>query len=222
MSIFDAMREKENKSTMKIVRTVFVSAALLWALPLFGAEFTADSRINKGGRTAAGKFYSAGDRWRIEEHRPKGEYRVTIFKGDEKSLTVLWPDKKRYIKQPLPEAAFKVIASRKPGKELSRTEQGLETVSGFRTTKYRVTYDVQGKKLTSIEWFSKKLDIVIRSEAEDSSWSSELSNIREGRLDKRLFQIPAGYKELAFKDVFKSREDLAKERKKGMDPAARR
>lgn len=221
MFMFDTMREKKNKSTMKAVSAVFVSTALLWALPLFGAEFTADSRINKGGRTAAGTFYSAGDRWRIEEHRPKGEYRVTIFKGDEKSLIVFWPDKKRYIKQPLPEAAFKAIASRKPGKELSRTKQGLETVAGYRTTKYRVTYDVQGKKMTSIEWFSKKLDTIIKSEAEDASWSSELSNIREGRLDKGLFEIPAGYKELAFKDVFKSREDLAEERKKGMDPAAR-
>ncbi len=175
----------------------------LLAAPLFAAEFTADSRVVTHSKTAESKLYHADDMWRIEEHPSKGEYRVTIFRQDKKSLYVLWPDKKRYIVQPLPEKEFQIISTRKPGEELERTELGQEKISGYLTTKYLVKYSVQGRMITSIEWFSKDLGVVLRSHAEDNSWSSEISNIKEDKLDSKLFDIPAGYQELSFKDVFK-------------------
>jgi len=183
---------------------------LLVAAPVFGSEFTADSSIAANGQTAESKLFYAGDRWRLEERRPKGEYRVTIFREDRKSLFVLWPDKQRYIIQPLPEKEFKILARRKPGEEVERTELGHEDISGYATIKYRVKYKVRQANaeriIASIEWFSKKLDFVIQSETEDGLSSTKIMNIREGKLDNKLFEIPADYQPLSKKDVFKKSE----------------
>ena len=189
-----------NKALKKIFAglTVLISAAPLWA-----AEFVADSRIVAGGKTNESKFYYAGDRWRMEEHLPKGEFRITIFRGDKKSLFVLWPDKKRYIAQLLPDKEFQVISTRKPGKEIERTELGKDTIEGRPVTKFRVRYDINGREISNMEWFSEGLSVVIRSQAEDNAWVSEISNIKETRIDNGLFEIPEDFQILSSSDVFK-------------------
>ncbi len=181
---------------------------LLFGAPLSAAEFAADSRITSAGRTVTSRFYFAGDRWRIEEKLPPGgERQATIFRQDQKSLFVIWPGKKRFIVQPLPEKEFEIISSRKPGEELERTELGQEWLSGYATTKYRVKYLVRDKSaertVISIEWFAGKLGMVIKSRAEDDSWSMEIVNIREGTQDRRLFEVPGDYQKLSVQDVFK-------------------
>lgn len=175
----------------------------LFAAPAVSADFTAHSRVVSAGKTSESGFFYAGDRWRMEERLPQGEYRVSIFRADKKCLYVLWPDKKRYLIQPLPDKEFRILSTRKPGEELERAELGQEKVGGFDTAKYRVTYNVEGRRITSIEWFSKDLGVVIKSQAEDRSWSSETSDIKKGRLNRSLFEIPSDYQQLSSKDVLK-------------------
>ncbi len=188
---------------MRIIKQISLTLTIIFfSLPLFAAEFTADSHVVGNGRTMESRFSYAGDKWRIDENLGD-EKRVTIFRKDKKSLYILWPDKKRYVIQPLPEKEFKIIATRKPGEEIERTELGQENVSSCLTTKYRVKYNVQGKIMTSVEWYSKDLGVVIKSQAEDKSWSTELTNIKKVKLDKKLFDIPPDYKQLSRSDVFK-------------------
>lgn len=200
---------------MKLITTLILFSAmpLFIAMPLAAAEFTADTRIIGSGRSAENRLFYADDRWRIEEHLPKNEYRVTIFRADHKKLFVLWPDKKRYLVQPLPEKEFQIIATRKPGTEVERTVLGQEEISSYPVTKHLVIYDVQGRTVKSIEWFSKKLGVVIKSEAEDQSWSTEMTNITEGRLDPKLFEVPADFELLSAKDVLTG-PPLQREKKK--------
>jgi hypothetical protein len=189
---------------MRIFKS-FVGIALSLAASAYaaGVEFSADTRITTPGKAVDSKFFFAGDRWRMEDTLPEGR-RVTIFRQDLKVLYVLWPDKKRYVKQPLPKREFKILASRKPGEEIERTELGREIVSGYPTVKYRVKYDVQGKKITAIEWFCEALGTVLRTETEDGSGKSILTNINEKKLDRGLFEIPEDYRTLAAKDVLKA------------------
>ncbi len=174
----------------------------MFSTPLLAADFAADSHVVSSGRTMESTFSYAGNNWRIDEQLGE-EKRVTIFRRDKKSLFILWPDKKRYVIQPLPEKEFKVISTRKPGEEIERTELGQETVSGYLTTKYLVKYNVQGKVMTSLEWYSKALGVVVKSKAEDNSWSTELANIKKAKLDKKLFEIPSDYQQLSRNDIFK-------------------
>ncbi len=181
-------------------RFSIIGLLLMLAAPLHAADFSADARIVTSARTVQSKFFFAGDRWWMEETLPEGR-RVTIFRQDQKRLYVLWPDKKRYIIQPLAEKEFKILSTRKPGEETERTELAREKVAGYSTTKYRVTYNVQGKPMTSIEWFSPELDMAIRSEAEDRSWTNELTNIKKRRSPRKLFEIPKEYQQLSARDV---------------------
>lgn len=182
---------------------IIISTLFLCAFSVEAAEFSADSSVISGERTLSSRFFYAGDRWRLEEHLPKGEYRVTIFREDNRSLYVLWPEKKRYVIQQLPDREFQIISTRKPGKEIERKELGKETISGYNTIKYRVKYDVQGKTMTNIEWSSEHLGVIIKSRAEDDSWSTEIKNIQEGKLNPKLFEVPAEYQQLSDKDIFK-------------------
>jgi hypothetical protein len=188
---------------MRIIKQIPLTLTIIFlAIPLFAAEFTADSHVVGNGRTMESRFSYAGDKWRIDENLGE-EKRITIFRKDKKSLYILWPDKKRYVIQPLPEKEFKIIATRKPGAEIERTNLGQENVSSYLTIKDRVKYNVQGKTMTSIEWYSKDLGVVIKSRAEDNSWSTELTNIKKVKLDKKLFDIPHDYKQLSRGDIFK-------------------
>ena len=184
------------------MKTIIVLGILfLIAAPFSAAEFTGNSRTVGGGKSSEGAFSYAEDRWRIEERLPKNEYRVTLFRADKKSLYVLWPDIKRYLVQPLGDNEFQIISTRKPGAELDRIELGQETISGFAAVKYLVTYTLQGKVIKNIEWFSKDLGVVIKSHAEDNAWSTEITNIKKGKLDPMLFEVPADFKLLSAKDV---------------------
>jgi hypothetical protein len=187
---------------MKSPVLLCLALALFYAPALFASDFSADSRVAGGGRTAVSRFYYAGNQWRIEEHLPGNEYRVTIFREDRKSLYVLWPDKKRYLVQALPDKELQILSTRRPGEELERTEQGQEKVSGLAATKYRVAYSVQGRTIKSIEWYSKDLGVVIKAQAEDSSWSTELTNIALRKQERTLFEVPADFEQLSAKDVF--------------------
>lgn len=182
-----------------------IGMTFLSSAPLFAMEFVADSRIVAAGKETESTFIYAGDKWRMEEQLPEGR-RIIIFRKDKKSLYMLWPDKKRYVIQPLPEKEFRIISSRKPGEEAERTNLGEETLSGFITMKSRVKYNIQSKVLTSIEWFSRELGVVIRSETEDKVYVSELLNIKKVACDDKLFDVPSDYLPLAAKDVVKSQK----------------
>ncbi|HAK61229.1 MAG TPA: hypothetical protein DCO77_12760 [Nitrospiraceae bacterium] len=196
------MYKRMKRWTVHTGYLLFMVAVLLAASPLFAVEFSADTVMTSGKRTLESKFYFAGDKWRMEEQFPQGA-RITIFRREKKSLILLFPEKKRYIIQPLPEPEFQIIATRKPGEELERIELGQEKVSGLLTTKYRVTYKARGRLMKTVEWYSKDLDVVIKSESGSGRWSQEIRNIKKGKQDQSLFEIPGDYQALSSKDIVK-------------------
>ncbi len=186
----------------KIILNFFIIIITLFALPLHAAEFAADSRVDLGGQVKESVFYFAKGKWRMNENSPEGK-RATIFREDTRTLTVLWPDKKLYLTQVVPEQQYKMLSKLQPGEELQRTELGHEVVSGYRTTKYQVKYMVQGKQFTEIEWYSKDLDVVVKTQAEDKSHTARLTNIRKIKLDKKIFDVPPDYRLITKDDMSK-------------------
>lgn len=185
-----------------IRKIAFIITIILFAHPVSAAEFTADSRVVSNGQTKQAVFYFAPGKWRMNENTPQGK-RTTIFRKDSKTITILWHDKKLYVTQPVPENEYKMLATLKPGEEVERAELGKETISGYRTTKYRVKYLLRGKQFTNIEWYSKELDVVIKSQTEDNSRTAELMNIKKVKFNKRLFEVPSDYHPLTKKDLAK-------------------
>jgi hypothetical protein len=186
---------------MRLLKSIIIIViAFFVALPLFAAEFTADSRVESSGQTKQAVFYFAPGKWRMNENAPEGK-RATIFRKDTKTITILWPDKKLYVTRPVPENEYKMLSNLKPGEELERTELGKETVSGYPTTKYRVKYQLRNKQFTVIEWYSKSFGVAVKTRAEDNSRTAEVTNIKKVKLGKNIFEVPSDYRPLTKKDL---------------------
>jgi hypothetical protein len=88
------------------------------------------------------------------------------------------------------------------GYDIQRTAMGKEKVNGLDTTKYKtVMNSPEGFRLEGFMWVSTQ-GIVVKMEASSSSaehgghMRMELSGIRLGKQDPKLFEIPAGYDKL--------------------------
>jgi hypothetical protein len=184
----------------KLKQNLLTITIILFALPLWAAEFTADSVVVIAGQSKQSVFYVVPGKWRMNENATEGK-RAAIFRGDDKTITILWPDKKLYLIQPVPPQQYKMLADLKPGEEIKRAEIGRETVSGYATTKYRVNYVLEGKQFTVIEWYSKDLGVVLKSEAEDNAHTAQLTNIKKIKLDKKIFEVPSDYRPATQSDL---------------------
>ena len=173
-------------------KIAFVMTIFFFSLPVLAADFTADSHVVSNGQTKEAVFYFAGNKWRMNENTPQGR-RATIFRTDTKTLTILWPDSKLYITQPVPDSEYTMLKSLKPGKELQRTRLGKETISGYPTVKYRAKYEFRGKQFTAIEWYSKDLGVAIKSVADDNTRRAELNHIKKIKLSNKIFEVPPDY-----------------------------
>lgn len=83
---------------------------------------------------------------------------------------------------------------------------GEEVVSGHKTTKYQIiATNKRGDRAEGLIWLTKeaipiKLDYSVPEKGTGKTHhtyiSSELRNLRNGRQDPKLFEIPAGYRKI--------------------------
>ena len=81
--------------------------------------------------------------------------------------------------------------------EVERKSEGSEMVDGRMANKYLVTVVVDGKTESVYQWIDEFVSIPVKTAAVDGSWSSEFKDIKVGRQDPSLFEIPEGYKKMA-------------------------
>ena len=173
---------------------------LAWA-----AEFSADFVQTGGPIPVTGTLYFKGKDARQEATEGKSKS-IVIVNGDRLKRWALNPAKKGYSEHaiaPIDLSAELDNLREKPPTPSSKsgltiTREGTETVSGYPCEKIVV----RGKGLKAISWYSKKLDLVIKTEITrtGSSGRSETSrlefkNIKERKLPASLFEVPKGYKQ---------------------------
>jgi len=72
---------------------------------------------------------------------------------------------------------------------------GNETIDGRKTEKWSMLMTrANGEQMTSTQWYDPQLKIAIREELQ-GGFIRELRDIKIGKQDKKLFEIPAGYKQ---------------------------
>ena len=67
-----------------------------------------------------------------------------------------------------------------------------------------VAFSASGEKQQGIQWYDNKLDIVVKQQYQDDV-VDELRNITIGKVGKKLFVVPKGYKQ------FDASMEIAKE-----------
>jgi len=154
--------------------------------------------VNKAkGAEFSGKMYVSGEMVRME--LPQS---IVINRIDKGVMYVIMPGAKMYLEQPLDMHNIATVSDKIPG-ETTRETIGKEVVDGHYTTKYKVTYKANGAKGEVYQWIEDMSGLMIKTSSIDGSWSMEYRNIKKGKQDPRLFEVPAGYKKLfgALQDI---------------------
>lgn len=148
-----------------------------------------------GSMEVTGKVYVAGEKER-RESTVMGHNSVVINRRDKKLTWVLKPEQKGYTEHGLGGPYEDPYASwEKAGVTL--TELGQEKVNGVEATKYRAEAQAkEGHMDTGSLWMTKE-NIPVRLEAHVKGQDSELvvdyTNIKTGKQDAALFEVPPSY-----------------------------
>lgn len=186
---------------MKLLRSmnlVLASALLVPAMGLAApppepkVEYSADSTMEtEGGMTMKSRVYHAPGKQRMEMGGEGGN--VTIMRKDKKVIWMLMGN--MYM-----ETAMNQADSQDPhDMDVQQTAVGEETVNGVKTTKYKVIATKKdGSKFGGFFWTTKdgitvKMDLLSKEGDKKMRMSQELTNLKIGKQDPKLFEIPPGY-----------------------------
>ena len=177
----------------KILYAMFIVLGMAFlARDGYAQDFSADMVSSSAEGSFTGKIYVSGEKSLME--MPEA---ITISRMDKKVAWMLMPSEKMYMEQPLnPHSA--VSTTDKIDGEIERKVEGNEQVNGRDTTKYRVTFQAEGKREEVFQWIDESAHIPVKTAAIDGSWSSEFKNIHTGPQDQSSFEIPAGYRPMSF------------------------
>jgi hypothetical protein len=161
-------------------------------------QYSADSYMESEQMTVKGKVYHAPGKER-KEQTMGGESMVTIMRTDKQLIWTLMPGE-MYMETGLQGA------QRPPGTgddtsnyTYERTEVGPDVIDGHQTTKFKViATNPKGEKMGGFMWITSegiqiKMDLIALVEGSKTRMKTGLTNLKIGRQDPTLFEIPSGY-----------------------------
>lgn len=162
-------------------------------------EYAADYSMETEDATVQGKRYHSGSKDRMEMADS-----IVVTRHDKQVIWILMPQEHSYMEQGL-----KKDAQRDPNQFdiIEETVVGEEVINGMKTTKYKqVATDQKGSRYGGFMWRTKdgivvKTDHIIKDQDGKQRLKMELKNIKIGKQDPRLFEIPSGYTKFAFGDM---------------------
>ncbi len=188
-----------------VLIAAFLSAATaaaaerVWKEP--SVEYSADSYMEFEGGALEAKIYHTPDKDRSEQTM-SGEKMTTISRRDKKVIWMLMPDEMMYMET-------KITEGNKGDKDLSEykieeTVVGEEVVNDIKTTKSKIimTNKKSGEKLGGFWWITKegimvKMDMIAVDKNSKTRLKTELTNLKVGKQDPKLFEIPANYSKMS-------------------------
>jgi len=189
----------------------FSSGSAGFAQP--SAEYSADRIITMGSNTMAGKVYSASGKERME--LKEGGGMINIVRADKKVIWTLMPSEKKYLENKFSEQKGKRSCGDYNDCDVQQKEKGKEEVNGFQTRKMEIDVSCPGNdRYTGTVWLTKE-NIPIRMETSKADSKKEtvkieLKNLKIGKQDPALFEIPVGYTLMAIPSM----DDIMKMMKK--------
>ena len=175
---------------------VFVSTPLWAAQPSRPqVEYSADETIQNEEGTMQMRIFVTPMKERKETLDGAGDGVVQIFRYDTKVMWQLMPPEKMYMEHSM---------DKNKGKDISRwdfqeTVMGEEVLNGMKVTKYKtIATSTDGKKYGGFSWRTKegisiKQDLLYKEGNEKERIATELKNVKIGRQDQKLFEVPEGF-----------------------------
>ena len=164
------------------------------------AEYSADSTIQNEEGTIQQRVYVTPTKERKEILTGSGDGAVQIFRYDNQVMWMLMPSEKMYMEHSIAGGPSK-------GNDPSQwtyedTAVGEETLNGMKVTKYKtIATSTDGKKFGGFSWRTKeginlKQDLLYKEGNDKKRMLTELSNVKIGKQDPKLFEIPDGFTKL--------------------------
>lgn len=165
------------------------------------AEYSADQYMGDGSRTVKSRVYHAPGKSRMEIEEEGTQAIITRF--DRKLMWTVMIAEKMYMEMPLGEE--KKTRDVRQCDVTTMKEVGKETVNGISTTVSEVDATcpdksgVSGKVWTSREGILVKMDAVSKGTGKEKGQRVllELKNLKIGKQDPKLFELPAGFTKLS-------------------------
>jgi hypothetical protein len=161
------------------------------------AEYSADATIENEEGTTKQKIFVTPTKERKEMLTGSGEGAVQIFRYDNKVMWMLMPSENMYME-------YSIGGGPSKGTDTSQwtyedTAMGEETLNGVKVTKYKtVATSTDGRKYGGFSWRTReginvKQDLLYKEGNEKKRMLTELSNLKIGQQDPKLFEIPDGF-----------------------------
>ena len=121
---------------------------------------------------------------------------LMITRQDKKVAWTLMPSEKMYMETSISQAKAKDDLS---SYKIEQTVVGPETVNGVSTTKSKIIMTgPKGEKMGGFMWTTRenilvKMDAIAVDKNQKHRFKTELTNLKVGKQDAALFEIPSGY-----------------------------
>ncbi|MGH7166351.1 MAG: DUF4412 domain-containing protein [Nitrospiraceae bacterium] len=186
---------------------MMVLAMLLGAIPagatqlsLPQVEYSADSVTQTEDMTLERHIFYTPTKERTEAPgqgttTEAGPAPIQILRRDSKVMWQLMPSEKMYMEMKLDRADPKDMSRW----DFEETVVGHEELNGMKVTKYKtIATSSDGKKYGGFSWRTKegvpiKVDLLYKEGTETHRMTTELRNVKIGKQDPKLFEIPPGY-----------------------------
>jgi len=161
-------------------------------------EYSADSSMETEAGAMNGRVYYAPGKERREMDQ-RGKKMITIMRKDKKVSWMLMPEQKMYMEMPMDGGGSRSQPRNTSDFKIDASVVGTETVNGIKATKSKVVMtDSKGNKMGGFMWRTEdgiavKTDVLAMGGGSKMRMKSELTNLKVGRQDPALFEIPAGY-----------------------------
>ena len=180
-----------------IVFAGVISATQLWAAQLSRpqVEYSADSVMQNEEGTIEQHVFVTPAKERREMLTGSGDGSVQIFRYDSKVMWMLMPSEKMYMENSMAKAAAKDVSQW----DVEETVMGEEVLNDVKVTKYKtIATSTDGKKYGGFSWRTKegisiKSDLLYKEGNEKKRMMTELKNVKIGKQDPKLFEIPEGF-----------------------------
>ncbi len=178
-----------------MIGTLVLCALVVFSSVALSAEFSADLIQKTAGMTTKGKVYIKGNKMRMEMDTPAGKS-INLMDIGTGLMQMLQPEQKMYFEMETPEAGV-VKTDEALDKIADKKHVGTEKVNGYKCDKYEIIYHDRSLGKMS-QWFSKKLNYPIKIiyNGPQGEMVVEYKNIKQGKVDSSLFEIPPGYEKM--------------------------
>jgi hypothetical protein len=183
-----------------------IVAGFVWAAPALAmqpasVEYAADWNMETANGAVKGRIYQAPNKERREMNND-GEKMVMIMRRDKKMAWSLMPSERMYFEMKMSDP--KVGKDDPMNYDVEQTVIGPDTVNGVKTTKSKIIMKEKkpnGSKMGGFWWMTKdnimmKLDVISVDKGRKDRMKMELDNLKIGKQDASLFEVPSGYSKM--------------------------